>query len=125
MLLVLLIIVLTVAILVVSSGVLRIILGLPFLFFFPGYTLVMALYPRNGTLGGTERLTLSVRISAAVTSLIGLLLNYTPWGIRVYPLVIALAAFVLITSLIACYRWRRLADVERFNISFSLGWPRG
>jgi len=41
------------------SNVLRIILGLPFLLFFPGYTLVAALFTRKEGMGSVERVALS------------------------------------------------------------------
>ena len=64
------------------SSVLRIILGLPFILFLPGYTLTAALFPRRTDLGSIERVALSFGLSIAVVPLIGLILNYTPWGIR-------------------------------------------
>ena len=70
---------------VFTSGALRIALGLAFVLFFPGYTLIAALFPRKEQLGGIERMTLSFGLSIAVVPLIGFALNYTPWGIRVYP----------------------------------------
>lgn len=62
------------------SNVLRIIIGLPLVLFFPGYTLIAALFPRKGSLSGIERLALSFGLSIAVVPLIGLALNYMPWG---------------------------------------------
>ncbi len=62
------------------SDVLRIILGLPFVLFFPGYTLISALFHRKGSLSDIERVALSFGLSIAVVALIGLILNYT-WEI--------------------------------------------
>ena len=56
----------------------RIILGLPMVLFFPGYTLISALFPRKDSLSGVERLALSFGLSIAVVPLIGLILNYMP-----------------------------------------------
>ena len=105
------------------SNILRIILGLPLVLFFPGYTLVAALFPRRNALGGIERMTLSFGLSIAVVPLIGLILNYTPWGIRLYPILISLTIFIVVTSIVACYRQRRLAEVERLAVSFNLRLP--
>jgi len=105
------------------SNVLRIILGLPFLLFFPGYTLVVALFPKKNALDGIERLALSFGLSIAVVPLIGLILNYTFWGVRLYPILISLTIFIIITSVIAWYRRRRLAWVERFTVSFNFSLP--
>ncbi len=57
----LLVIVLVAVIILFPSNILRIILGLPFLLFFPGYTLVAALFPQKGGMGSIERVALSFR----------------------------------------------------------------
>jgi uncharacterized membrane protein len=72
------------------SNVLRIIIGLPFVLFFPGYALVAALFPKKGDLGSIERVAFSFGLSIAVTVLVGLILNCTPWGISLYPILLAL-----------------------------------
>jgi len=105
------------------STIARIILGLPFLLFFPGYTLMAALFPKKGSLGGVERLALSFGLSIAVVPLIGLILNYTPWGIRLYPILISLAVFILATSGVAWYRRGKLAPEERFRVPFNVRLP--
>jgi len=101
-----------------STGPLRIALGLLFVIFFPGYTLLSALFPRQDSLGGIERLALSFGLSIAVVPLIGLVLNYTPWGIRLYPILISITLFILITSAVGWYRQRKLPAAERFSVTF-------
>ena len=105
------------------STIARIILGLPFLLFFPGYTLIAALFHKKGSLGGVERLALSFGLSIAVVPLIGFILNYTPWGIRLYPILISLAVFILATSGVAWYRRGRLAPEEGFRVPFNIRLP--
>ena len=102
------------------SSALRIVLGLPFVLFFPGYTLIAALFPRRNQLGSIERVALSFGLSIAIVPLIGLVFNYTPWGIRLYPILISLTIFILAISSIAWYRRQRLAEVERFTVSLNL-----
>ena len=119
----LLVIVLIVAIILSPTNIVRIILGLPFVLFLPGYALVAALFPKKNDLGGIERVALSFGMSIAVASLIGLLLNYTPWGISVYPILISLTIFILAMSIVAWYRRRRLTEGERLAISFNLSLP--
>lgn len=102
------------------SNVLRIILGLPFVLFFPGYMLIAALFPRRGPVDSIERVALSFGFSIALVPLIGLILNYTAWGIRLYPILISLAVFILLTSLIAWYQRHRLPEVERPTVSLNL-----
>jgi len=102
------------------SNVLRIILGLPFVLFFPGYTLIAALFPRRNALGSIERAALSFGLSIAMVLLMGLILNYTPWGIRLYPILISLTIFIIATSVVAWYRRRRLAEEQKVTVSFDL-----
>ena len=117
-------IVLAVVIAFFPSGIIaRIILGLPFLLFFPGYTLVAALFPKKGSLAGVERVALSFGLSIAVVSLIGLILNFTPWGIRLYPILISLVVFIIAASGVAWYRREKLAPEERFGMLFNLRLP--
>jgi len=119
----LLVIVLVVIIVLFPSDALRIILGLPFLLFFPGYTLIAALFTRKEGMGSIERVALSFGLSIAVVPLIGLILNYTPWGIRTEPVLYSVASFILITSIIALLRRRRLPESERFSIEFQMRLP--
>jgi uncharacterized membrane protein len=93
----------------------RVALGLPFVLLFPGYTLIAALYPRRGDLDGVERLALSLGLSLAVVPLIGLVLNYTPWGIHLAPIAVGLTLFVTACSLAAARARARLAAPERFE----------
>ena len=119
----LLVIVLVAAIIFFPSNILRIILGLPFVLFFPGYSLILALFPEKERLGGIERIALSFGLSIAVVPLIGLILNYTAWGIRLEPILYSITSFIFIMSIIAWFRQKRLAESERFDIEFRLGLP--
>jgi uncharacterized membrane protein len=105
-------IVLIVCITFFPDNILRIILGLPLVLFFPGYTLLAALYPRKSGLESIERFALSFGMSIAVVPLIGLALNFTPWGIRLYPILISLVVFILAMSVIAWVRMRGLPVEE-------------
>ena len=96
----------------------RIPLGLIMVLFLPGYTLIAALFPRNGDLEGIERTALSFGLSIAVVPLIGLFLNYTPWGIRLIPVVVSLASFTIVMSSAAYIRRMNLPEEERFSIHF-------
>ena len=74
--------VLVASIILFPSNILRIILGIPFLLFFPGYALAAALFTKGRGMDAVERVALSFGLSIAVVPLIGLILKYTPWGIR-------------------------------------------
>lgn len=102
-----------------STTWLRTVLGLPFILFFPGYTLTAALFPRKEGLSGIERLALSFGLSIAIVPLIGLILNYTPWEIKLYPILLSLSFFILAMSAVAWYKRRRLLVPEdRFYVPF-------
>ncbi|MCL0074468.1 DUF1616 domain-containing protein [Dehalococcoidia bacterium] len=103
---------------------LRIILGLPFILFFPGYTLIAALFPKKSGLDAIERVALSFGLSIAVVPLIGLVLNYTPWGIRLYPILVSLTVFIAAMSAIAWYRRHGLPEQEKLNLILNLSLPR-
>ncbi|MCC6050331.1 MAG: DUF1616 domain-containing protein, partial [Thermofilum sp.] len=54
-----------------------------------------------------ERLALSIGLSLALVPLVGLLLNYTPFGIRLYPVLASLSLLTLCLTFIGA--WRKLA----------------
>jgi hypothetical protein len=82
----------------------RIALGFISSLYLPGATLIEALYPKEEDLEELERFAVSVGVSVAVTPLVGFLLNYTPWGIRLDPIVISLTGLTLILGLFAVWR---------------------
>jgi uncharacterized membrane protein len=97
----------------------RFILALPVILFIPGYCLIAALFPKESDIDLMERCALSFGISVAVVPLIGFGLNFTPWGIRLDPIVISLTLFTLVMVLIAFYKRARLPLNEQFRIPFS------
>ena len=122
---------------VVSETPLRIVLGLPFALFLPGYAFIAALFPEAGDppdtseddadgmlprpgdgIDGLERVVLSFGLSIAITPLIGLVLNFTPWGIRLVPIVVSISGFIIVTTIIAAIRrWELPAD-EQFSVPY-------
>ncbi|MEM3739754.1 MAG: DUF1616 domain-containing protein [Candidatus Korarchaeum sp.] len=79
-------------------------LGSLMVLFLPGYSLVEVLYPSETDLSPIERLALSVGLSLALVPLVGIVLNYTPWGIRLSPIVITISVITTMLLLIASYR---------------------
>lgn len=94
----------------------RQILGLVFVLFLPGYAATAALFPENDQIDGIERVALSFGLSIAIVPLIGLGLNFTPWGIRLDPILASVSAFIIGASLVAWYRRMKLPEDERFAI---------
>ena len=83
---------------------LRYVLGSLYVLYVPGATLLEALYPRGEELEPLERLALSIGLSLALVPLVGLVLNYTPWGIRLVPIIISLALLTLSLAIVALRR---------------------
>jgi len=102
----------------INETMFRNILGLPLVLFLPGYALIAALFPAKSDLDGIERVALSFGLSIAVVPLIGLGLNYTPWGIRTLPILISLSAFTFIMCGLAYLRRASLPENEAFKVSF-------
>lgn len=147
----------------VNETPLRIILGLPFVLFLPGYAFIAALFPEAGEsptdetdadgtdqtadgsnieessiidsetgnneeitrsetdrsgIDGIERVALSFGLSIAIVPLLGLILNFTPWGIRLVPIVITVAGFTLVSTAVAARRRLALLPEERFAVPY-------
>jgi uncharacterized membrane protein len=96
----------------------RYVITLPLLLFIPGYCFIAALFSNVSDISLTERVALSFGFSFALVSLIGLVLNFTPWGIRLDPIVLSLTGFTLLMILVAYYRRAHLPPEERFNVPF-------
>ncbi|WP_174591159.1 DUF1616 domain-containing protein [Methanocella conradii] len=104
---------------VINETIVRSALGLVMLLFVPGYSLIAALFPGKKDVDGIERAALSFGLSIAVVPLIGLGLNFTPWGIRLDPIVVCLTIFTIACCLVANKRRHELKAEERFSIDFS------
>lgn len=151
---------------VLNETPLRVVFGLIFVLFLPGYAFVAALFPEAGGkpvqqpdpaetnsesnstkpaavpgteaaadestpattpaephaeqngIDGIERVALSFGLSIAVVPLIGLGLNFTPWGIRLAPIALAVAGFTLGCVGVATIRREALPEDERFVVPY-------
>jgi hypothetical protein len=90
-------------------------LGIIFVLWLPGYTFIKALFPvhvpiktSTENLDTIERVALSLGMSIALVPIIGLLLNYTPWGIRLTPIVLSLFALTLVFATAAVIREQQI-----------------
>lgn len=130
---------------VLSDTYLRVIVGLPFVLFVPGYAFIAALFPEAGGqdtneaaeqdptdtdtdprtgvqttqqlvdrgIDGIERVALSFGLSIAIVPLIGLVLNFTLWGIRLVPIVLSVSGFTVVCTVVAARRrWALPADAQ-------------
>ena len=110
-----------------TSGPVRIIVSFLCLLFCPGYALLSALFPKRGDIGIIERIALSFGVSIAALPIIGLFLNFTPWGIKVMPVLISVAAFTLMAAAIGFIREQALPVERRLQMStapYREGWQR-
>jgi len=110
-----------------TGKTISIVLGFPFLLFIPGYILTFALFPTIKTDKGIdviERIILSLGLSISVVALIGVGLNYTPWGIQMVSVYLSRFIFVIGVGAIAIYRWIRAPSDKRFIICFDLSFPK-
>ena len=96
----------------------RISLGLPLVLFLPGYSLIATLFPRKDDLDAIERIALSFGLSIAITPLLCLALNYTPFGIRLSPILIVLSIFTISLAIGAYVRRSKISEEHRFVVDF-------
>lgn len=96
----------------------RIILGFSLVLFLPGYSLIAMLFPRRDDLDWVERIALSFGLSITVVPLLGLVLNYTSFGISLAPILIVLSISTISLSLVAWVRRMKLPVEERFRVPF-------
>lgn len=82
----------------------RYVLGSIFVFGLPGFALIKALFPSKKEMDTIERIALSIGLSLAIVPMVGLLLNYTPWGIRLTPITLSLLALTITFATAAILR---------------------
>jgi uncharacterized membrane protein len=114
--------------------------------FVPGYAFIAALFPEEGEspvsaddqelaetsvepvaseqvsdrgIDGIERVALSLGLSIAIVPLIGLVLNFTPWGIRLLPILGSVSGFTLLSTAVAAHRRWELPEEERFSVPYT------
>jgi len=104
----------------------RYLLSSIFILWFPGYTFIKASYPTevatkasSENLDTMERVALSIGMSLALVAIVGLLLNFTPWGIRLTPTVLSLLSLTTIFATVAIIRENQTATSESRNTDAS------
>lgn len=129
---------------VVRETPLRVALGLPFMLFAPGYALIAVLFPEasprsrdpsdapttlypeeatsseeptgRGGITAVWRVGLSFAASMVVLATVGLVLNSTPFGIRLVPVVGSISAVVVGLVVVAVRRRLAVPSEERFRV---------
>ena len=153
---------------VINETPLRVVFGLGFVLFLPGYALIAALFPEKGEttaaeddeqpqtapepdgeakpspvpgtdaagtgesqpatrnehthqqagIDGIERVALSFGLSIAIVPLIGLVLNFTPWGIRLAPIALSVTVFTFVCVGVAARQRHKLPAEEQFEVPY-------
>lgn len=115
----------------------RTFLVLPFLFFFPGYSVVAALYPQNGRheyegrlarlrtpikrrIDRVERLVLGIGVSVALVPILGVFVSFLGIPLTTFTMVVGVDVIVVLGVVTGFYRRLRLPESERFSLPF---WP--
>lgn len=91
--------------------------------FAPGYVLVAALLPDDEGIDWIERIALSFGLSIAIVALLGLLLNFTPFGIFLRPVVVSILIFTAGVGVAAHTRRMQLPVEKRLSATISIESP--
>jgi hypothetical protein len=102
----------------------RYILGTIFVMWLPGYSFIKALFPiqvpiktSSKNLDYIERIALSAGMNLALVPFTGLILNYTPWGIRVTPVTLSLLILIIVFATVAIVReYYELSRTSSLNL---------
>ncbi|ESP90020.1 DUF1616 domain-containing protein [Candidatus Halobonum tyrrellensis] len=118
---------------VVRETLARPLFALLFSVFVPGYAFVAALFPERGEsadgsdaadpgdasgIDGMERVALSFGTSIAIVPLVGLVLNFTPWGLRLGPILVSLSGLTLLFAYVGAQRRAALDPDDRFRVPY-------
>jgi uncharacterized membrane protein len=97
----------------------RNILGVVFVLFLPGFSFVKAFFQSrfsqntpDGSLEGIMKVGLSIGMSIALISIVGLLLYYSPWGLDLGATVLSLFALTWILATVALIREYQAANAK-------------
>jgi uncharacterized membrane protein len=125
-----------------DSTELRLLLGLPVLLFAPGYVVVTVLFParssvrtterpraaaggdshtRSATISTPARIGLATAASIAIVGGLAVLVNATPMGIQMFPVLAGITVVTTAGAVIAGYRRRALPVHRRYTPSLPIG----
>jgi uncharacterized membrane protein len=104
---------LVVVVLAIPAPLLREVLGVCFVLFFPGYVLAAAIFPRPKSLRAVVRVALSLALSLAAGVFLGLILCVTPRGFSLNSILGTMSGFTLAVSCLAWYLRGRYYRISR------------
>jgi uncharacterized membrane protein len=104
------------------NNVIRMILGVPFLLFIPGYLFLLCITPNHSKpseIDFIHKIGMSIGLSIALVALNGIFLFYTPFGFHLESIVSSLIILVILLGIIALYRWRKTRQQKQIIITFN------
>lgn len=119
-----------------GPSLLRVVLVLPLVLLFPGYALLAALYPgtpadervrRNSSLEGRatlsplERFAFSVGVSLALVPMVVFVLNFTPFGIRLDPILAGVSGLVVVLTVLGFLSRASAPEGRRHGLDVPFG----
>lgn len=111
---------------IIPFQILRVVLGLAFVLFFPGYCLMAAAYPARQDLDGKARLAFSFGLSLVIMPSLALLLDWTPWGITMWSILIGTLFVDMLLIGLTLLRQHSISEEDRFlplrNLDFRNSW---
>ncbi len=103
-----------------DASLIRILLGIVFVIFVPGYSMMAALFPGKYQLSGVDRVTFSFGLSIAVLPTLGLIIEYSPWKLNFLPLFLSLFILTTVSCIVAYSQRKKLPKDERFELKHDL-----
>lgn len=111
-------------ILIDINDILRMILGIPFLLFIPGYLFFLCISPNHSAkseIDAIHKIGISIGLSIALVSLDGIMLFYTPLGFNLISIITSLVLIVIICGIVAIYRRKKIQQRQKqFILSFNI-----
>ncbi|MGB0385511.1 MAG: DUF1616 domain-containing protein [Ardenticatenaceae bacterium] len=99
---------------------LRLVLGLLYILYMPGYCLTAAFFPRADELDSIERTGVSLGLSIALVPLLALLLDWLPTGLRLWPILLTECAVMALCTVVALERRLHLRAKHAPKLSWRL-----
>ena len=107
----------------IPLGILRLLLGLAYILYAPGYCLTAALFPADEDLDGIERTGLSLGLGVAWVSILALILDRLPWGLQLWPIFLGELISMILFMVIAL--WRRARQPAGLAYAPEMEWRPG
>ena len=124
---------------VINETPLRVLLVVPLVLFLPGYAFISILFPEKesssegvtadesmsgrGILSGqsinsTERVLLSIGVSAVLVPLLGLIINVSPASINMVTVALTVSGFTIFAAVVGASRRQALPEEEQFTVPY-------